>query len=132
MSSEEISQIERDTKSRENGSAFFRHRAGRIGASVSGAVCLTNPAQPSQSLIKSVCYPHLFKVNTTAVLHGSKHEADEIKAYEDEMKNSHVDFKLSQCGSVINQEYPWINATPEFLVSCTCRGLGCGEVKCPI
>ena len=63
---------------------------------------------------------------------GAKHETDAIKAYEEEMKNSHTDFKLSWCGLVINQEYPWIHATPDFLVSCTCCGMGCGEVKCPI
>ena len=60
LSSEDISQIERDTQSQAKGSAFFRHRAGRIGASVSGAVCRTNPAQPSQTLIKTICYPNLF------------------------------------------------------------------------
>ena len=76
-------------KARQMGLHFFRHRAGRISASMSGAVCRTNPAQPSQSLIQSVCYPHLFKVNTKAVLHGCKHEADAIKAYEEEMKISY-------------------------------------------
>ena len=113
-------------------SAFFRHRAGLIGASVSGAVCRTNPAQPSQTLIKSICYPNLFKVNTKTVICGCKHKADAIKAYEAERIKSHVDFKLSQCGLVINREYPWIHATPDFLVSCSCCGLGCGEVKCPL
>ena len=132
FSSEEISQIERDTQSQAIGSAFFRHRAGRIGASMSGAVCRRNPAQPSQSLIKSVCYPYLFQVNTKAVLHGCKHEADAIKAFEEEMKNMHADLNLSRCGLLINERYPWIHATPDFLVSCTCYGLGCGEIKCPI
>ena len=122
----------RETQNQAKESAFFRHRAGRIGASVSGAVCRTNPAQPSQTLIKSICYPNLFKVNTKAVIYGCKHEADAIKAYEAEMIKSHVDFKLSQCGLVINREYPWIHATPDFLVSCSCCGLGCGEVKCPL
>ena len=60
LSSEDISHIERDTQSQANGSAFFRHKAGRIGALVSGAVCRTNPAQPSQSLIKSICYISTF------------------------------------------------------------------------
>ena len=32
-----------------------------FGASVSGAVYHSNTAQPLQSLIKSVCYPHLDK-----------------------------------------------------------------------
>ena len=70
LSSEEILQIEKDThvQNQAKGSAFFRHRAGRIGALVSGAVCRTNPAQPSQTLIKSIGYPNLFKVNTKAVI----------------------------------------------------------------
>ena len=51
LSSEEILQIEKDTQNQANGSAFFRHRAGRIAASVSGAVCRTNPAQRSQTRV---------------------------------------------------------------------------------
>ena len=39
-------------------------------------------------------------MNTKAVLHGCKHEADAIKAYKEETKNSHADFKLSRCGLV--------------------------------
>ena len=107
-----------------------KHRASRIGASLSGAVCHTNPAQPSQPLIKSICYPHLFKINTKAVTYGCKHE-DAIKAYEEIMAMTRTDFKISKCGLVINQEYPWFHATPDFLVSCSCCGLGCGEIKCP-
>ena len=86
-------------------------------------MCYTNvnPAQPSQSLIKSICYPHLFKVNTNAaVTYGCKHEDDAIKAYEQTMAMTHTDFKISKCGLVINEEYPWIHATPDFLVSCSC------------
>ena len=53
--SEEISQIEKDTQNQAKESGFFTHRAGPIGASLRGAVCHTNvnPAQPSQSVIKS-------------------------------------------------------------------------------
>ena len=56
----EILQIEKDTQNQAKGSALFRHRAGHIGASVGGAVCQKNPAQPSQTLIESICYPNLF------------------------------------------------------------------------
>lgn len=112
------------------GSGFFTHRACRIGASLSGAECRTNPAQPSQSLMKSICC--LFKVNTKAVTYGCKHEDDAIKAYEATMEITHTDFKISKCEVVISQELPWIHATPDFLVSCSSCGLGCGEVKCPM
>ena len=65
ISLEDINQVEIDTRSQAKGTEFFRHCAGRIGASVSGAVNC-NLAQPPQSLIKTICYPHLFKVNTKA------------------------------------------------------------------
>lgn len=131
LSSEEILLIEKDTQNQAKGTGFFRHRAGRIGASLSWAVCHTNPAQPSQSLIKSICFPHLFKINTKAVTYGCKHEDDAIEADEEIMAMTRTDFKISKCGLVINQEYPWIHATPDVLVSCSCCGLGCGEIKCP-
>ena len=81
LSNEDISQVEQDTRSQAKGSGFFRHRAGRIGASVCGAVFHSNLAQPPQSLIKTICFPNLFKVNTKAVRHGCQHEDDAIKAY---------------------------------------------------
>ena len=59
LSDEDIKIVEQDTREQAEGAGFFRHRAGRIGASISGAVYHSNIAQPSQSLIKSVCHPHL-------------------------------------------------------------------------
>ena len=66
-----IKKVELDTRSQAKGSGFFRHRAGRIGASVSGAVCHCNLAQPPQSLIKSICYPHLKSAQPTSVVQGA-------------------------------------------------------------
>ena len=131
LTPEEIKQIERDTVAQAKGTEFFKHRAGRIGASMSGAACHTNPALPSQSLIKSICYPSLFKVSTKAIEHGRKHEGDAIQAYEKYMKAHHTDFKIQKCGTFINQEHQFLHATPDFLCSCSCCGDGCGEVKCP-
>ena len=31
----------------------------------------------------------------------------------------------------IHNNKPWLHATPDFLVTCSCCGDGCGEVKCP-
>ena len=64
ISESQVELIEQDTREQAKGNAFFRHRAGRIGASLSWAVAHTNPAMPSQSLIKSISYPDLFKVTT--------------------------------------------------------------------
>lgn len=132
VTDEQIKQVEKDTRSQAKGPGFFRHRAGRIGASVSGVAFHSNLAQPPQSCIKSVCYPNLYKLNTKAIKHGCKYEEFAIKAYEAKMKSTHKNFLLSRCGLFINKEHPFLHATPDFLTSCDCCGLGCGEVKNPL
>ena len=132
ISEEHINKVEISTRDQANGSGFYRHRAGRIGASQCYSAFHTNVAQPSQSLINTICYPSLYKVNTKATNFGQKHESDAIKAYEASLKANHVNLQVKKCGLFINKEHPFLHATPDFLVSCDCCGSGCGEVKCPI
>ena len=66
--------IEEDTRKQSSSNAFFLHRSGRIGASMSKQACQTNPAQPSHSLIKTICYPHIFRFSNAATEHSCKHE----------------------------------------------------------
>ena len=80
LTENEIFAIERDTFDQAAGKSFFRHRAGRIGASRCHAVCHTDPAKPSQSLIKSICYPDVFNFSTKATRHGCQHEAFAISS----------------------------------------------------
>lgn len=131
LSEEQIKAIERDTVNQAEGGAFFRHRAGRIGASKCHAASHTDPSQPSQSLIKAICYPNIFRFSTAATKHGYKHEALAIAAYEKTMKETHANFVVTRCGTIINNKYPFLHATPDFLCECDCCGQGCGEVKCP-
>ena len=123
ITKEKIDQVQKDTISQSSGANFFKHRAGRIGASQSKAAAHSDPALPSQSLIQRICCPELHKVNTKAVRHGCKHEASAISAFEESMKKTHTNFKVIKCGLFINEENPWMHATPDFLCSCDC----CGE-----
>ena len=66
--------IEKETINQAKSSAFYHHRARRIGASQWHAACHTDPAQPSQSLIKTICYPDVFNFPSAATRHGCKHE----------------------------------------------------------
>ena len=125
LSDDEISQIEKDTRTQSQGSAFFKHRAGRIGASQTKQPSHTDPALPSQSLIQSICYPELNKLFSKAMKHGCEHEAQAISAFEEVMKEQHINFKIVKCGVFIDKEYPWLLATPDFLCSCDC----CREVS---
>ena len=98
---------EKDTRAQAKSSGFFRHHAGRIGASASGAAFHTNLSQPPQALIKTICYPNGFKGNTKATGHGCKHEDDAIRAYEN--GKTHCNFTLTRCGLFINEQHPFLH-----------------------
>ncbi|EDO41537.1 predicted protein [Nematostella vectensis] len=131
ISETDINEIEKDTRSQSKGRAFFRHRAGRIGASVSKQASHTNSAQPSQTLVKSICYPDIFQFHSAATDHGCKHEQDAINAFREKMKISHLNYQTIECGMFVHQDFPWLHGTPDFLSVCDCCGEGCGEVKFP-
>ena len=120
LNDSELCAIEADTRKQFKGNLFFRHRAGRIGASVSWAVAHSNPMQPSQSLIKSPCYPHLFKVTSKAITHGKKYEKTAVETYVSLMSQTHKDFQVKYCGMIVDKEHPWLHATPDFMASCSC------------
>ena len=88
LSDEDIQSIEKETVDQASGSPLFRHRAGRIGASKCRAASHTDPAQPSQALVKAICYPHIFRFTTAAKKHGCKHEGMAIAKYEKTMRKT--------------------------------------------
>lgn len=83
-------------------------------------------------MIRTICYPSLYKVNTKATRYGQEHESYAIQAYEASMKACHANLEVKKCGLFINKGNSFLHATPDFLVSCDCCGSGCREVKCPI
>ena len=111
----DIKLIEKETQKRSKGTSFYHHRAGRIGVPVCKQACNTHPAQPSQSLIKSMCYPNLFKFTTAATEHGCTHENQAIAAFDSFMKKQHVNYRTIECGMFINKQYSWLHETPDFL-----------------
>lgn len=94
-----------DTRAQAKSSGFFHHRAGRIGASVSWAAFRSNLSEPPQGMIKTISYPNIFKVSTTATQHGCKHEDDAIRTFENEMKKHRSNFTLTRCGLFINEQH---------------------------
>lgn len=52
--------------------------------------------EPSESLIKSICYPSLFSATAKATPRGIKYESEAIRAYTDAMKDKHINFKVTR------------------------------------
>ena len=62
LSEHDIRTIEKDTRDQGKDRGFFRHRVGRIRASLSKLACHSNPSLPSQSLIKKNLLPRHIQV----------------------------------------------------------------------
>lgn len=130
VSEEQAVQIERRTRGQHNSSLWFAARAGRITASSMHCVYATDISSPAPSTIKRVCYPTRGP-GTAATSWGIKHEETARQAYTAQTKDQHTDQQVETCGFFVNPAFPQVGASPDAIVTCTCCGKGCIEVKCP-
>lgn len=62
---------------------------------------------------------------------GCKHEESARQAYEKLHRLTHTDLTLESAGFKISSQHPFIGATPDGYVTCSCCGSGVIEIKCP-
>ena len=92
VTKEMAASVEEETKHQSCSNLWFTYRAGRITASQMKSVCHTDPAKPSESLIKAICYPEAFRFSTKSTLWGCKHEKEARDMYKRTMAANHADF----------------------------------------
>ena len=80
------------------------------------AVCRTDYSLPSQSLIKSICYPDQFQFKTKATTWGCTHEKAARRQYVSKVKDNYRNFSIKESGLAINPQWSFIGATPDGLV----------------
>ena len=54
-----------------------------------------------------------------------------VNTFAEYIKNYHQDCIISECGLVLDETMPYIGASPDQLMSCSCCGKACIEIKCP-
>ena len=120
--------IERATRDHSNSKLWFKYRACRMTASRMKALCHTNAGKPVQSLIKGICYPEAFSFKSKATTWGCQHnqKARNIKT----SNNQHESFSVKASGLVINCEWPFIGASSDGVINCSCHGKSALEIKC--
>lgn len=123
--------VEQATQAQADNKMWFRFRAGRVTASKMKSACSSNPDQPSQSLVKAICYPGGTSFTNAALKWGCQHECTARQAYLDRMIVLHDNFQLSTSGLILNPTYPHLGASPDGRVTCNCCGAGVVEIKCP-
>ena len=87
LTNEQIAEIERHTRAQHGCDLWFKRRTGRITASKMKSACHTDPASPSLSLIKQICYPKQCSFSTTAT------------RWDVSIKILHVNFIVVKCSS---------------------------------
>lgn len=98
---------------------WFQKRSGRVTVSQLKTAVVTVITQPSQSLIKAVCYP---ESKSNATTWGCKHEETARTEYESITARTYINFSVSQSGLVILPSYPFMGASPDGMVNCKCCG----------
>ena len=105
------------------------HRAGRITASVSYKVDHMK-TQPSESLTKTIMqYNDL--VDTKFTSYGRETEPEARRYYTNKLKDIHADFSVDITGFHVNADEPYLGASPDALVFCSCHAKKILEIKCP-
>ena len=127
----EVKTLEESTRLQYKCTLWGVHRAGRVTASNFKAAVHTNPEKPSLSLVRKLCYPSVFKFKSAATIWGCEHESDAVGEFLDSIGMDHQDIKFEESGLVVNKDYPFIGATPDGIIHCSCHGTSLLEVKCP-
>ena len=131
VSSSQAKEVEKNTRGQSLSKTWFQQRAARITASKFKASARTDITLPSQSLIRTICYPESTQFTSKVTEWGCTHENQALTKYQAQEKDKHSNFLVSLSGLVISTEYPHLGASPDGIASCKCCVKRVLEVKCP-
>lgn len=152
VSKEQAMYVEEVTRTQSLSTTWHDMRLGRITASVAGEVLHHTKNKPPSSLIKKICVPQEKSLQVPAIDWGRKHEEDALYLYSfihhqgnsnltttpkgniyiaAGAKSNHTNGSVSKCGLLIDDKRPFLGATPDGIVDCSCCGRGVIEIKCP-
>ena len=96
VTQQQAKHLEAVTRRQADSKTWFQYRAGRVTASKFKAAAHTNKSSPSQSLIKTICYPESHKFTSEATRWGCTHEESARDAYFRNSKDHHTNFKIER------------------------------------
>ncbi|KAJ8309693.1 hypothetical protein KUTeg_011558 [Tegillarca granosa] len=118
-------EIEQTTRGQHNNTDWYRYRGERITASQMHQVVLRKK-KPTDALLKSLFSTSTFTCAATEYCITREKSAKAQYTIEKSTNNIH----LHDCGLVINNEFPFLAATPDAKV-CDKNECGLLEIKCP-
>lgn len=131
-----ITIIEEATRNQSSSNIWYQQREGRITASKFHRVFTrmetikSNSDATADNLIKEMLQTKKFE--TFATRHGIATEPHAQTSVVKVLKEQgHKKVNSSHSGTIIDENIPYISASPDLMVECTCCGKGLVEIKCP-
>ena len=90
----------------------------------------TNIDSPSKTFINCIVQ-YIPPVVVAATKYGIEMEPIARKAFTGHFKLYHENVKVTETGLHVNTNFPYLGASPDGLVLCSCHGKGLLEIKCP-
>jgi hypothetical protein len=115
VTEDQAKHIESATHDQAQSTVWFRYRAGRVTASRFKAAVCTDLTQPSQSLLKTICYPESYKFSNAATRWGCEHEKSARDAYVAKVAANHRNFTVNDRGLVIHPHFHTLEPVPMAL-----------------
>ena len=58
-------------------------------------------------------------------------ENEAVDSFVENFKVAHKDVSVTECGLFLLKDMPFIGASPDRIIECSCCGTACLEIKCP-
>ena len=138
----EVSQIERETKAQSDSFSWIRHRKGWITASNFKDVCTkVDSLAKSRGSVKPPTTPLVSKLvlgwqnidHIPSVRWGKEKENEAYNEFYARTLSQHQNCKLTKSGLCVFKDLdkPYIGASPDGIMACSCCGTTALEIKCP-
>ena len=133
VTEEEASYLQQATIKQSQSLTWHKYRQGRITASHFHDVYkhMQSGRKYPISIIKRIMQYYSNVDNVNAMKWGRENEDRGCQQYISCMEGKHDNFRVKKSGLVVDPKYPFLGASPDGLVSCTCCGTGVVEIKCP-
>ena len=125
-----ILSIEKATSKQSKCDDWYKQRTGRITASIAYSVCnFRDTNKENNYILKKIMNPYTV-VNTVATEYGREHETVAKLLYSQDYEKGHQKSKIGDSGLSIDEQIPYLGASPDGQVACKCCGNGLIEIKC--
>ena len=134
---EDIDNIEQQTRN-QNTETWKLQRRGRLTASKFHRIYTrmrtycTDPSTDMTSVISETLQYVTPPETIRHLKYGLRLESTARRAYESMLKRTgHKDVKITLCGLLVDKDLPYIGASPDGIVECSCCSKRLLEIKCP-